>query len=248
MNHENGTVIGATTQVAGSLRGDEDITILGRVDGNISSGQGLVVEASGVVVAETIEVASAIIHGTVVGNITATDLVHINEGGRVVGDLVAPRIVLAEGALFRGNIDMGPVDEGLEDLLGKQTTTSTRPALSHGRAKTNDATDVQGSSEKQAPSKPARPAPRPARPAPRPARPPRRVEKAPAPTAHKRATPTQSKTSLESRANAAAQAVARAVKKDPPKKAAKRTKSVKTSSKVPKPPTTAGRKTRVKRK
>ncbi len=244
MNHENGTVIGATTQVAGSLRGDEDITILGRVDGNISSGQGLVVEASGVVVAETIEVASAIIHGTVVGNITATDLVHINEGGRVVGDLVAPRIVLAEGALFRGNIDMGPVDEGLEELLGKQTMTSTQPARRHGRAKANDATDTQERSEKKAPSKPARPA----RPAPRPARPPRRIEKAPAPTAHKRATPTQSKTSLESRANAAAQAVARAVKKDPPKKAAKRAKSAKTSSKVPKPPTTAGRKTRVKRK
>lgn len=233
MNYENGTVIGAQTHVAGSLRGDEDLTVLGRVDGNIQSGRGLTVEASGVIVAETVEVGSAIIHGTVVGNISASELVHICEGGRVVGDLQAPRVILAEGALFRGMIDMGPVDEGLTELLGEATAPAPRsrpePAESFEEPQT-----------------------KPLRPAPRPARPPRRVEKAPEPQARK---PAARADALEKAASAAAQAVARKVKQDPPP--AERTRSkgatskkppVKKSGKAPKPPTTAGRKTRAKRK
>ncbi|PID38791.1 MAG: hypothetical protein CSB49_03710 [Proteobacteria bacterium] len=246
MNDENGTVIGAQTRVAGHLRGDEDLTVHGRVDGNIHSGRGLTVEASGVVVAETVEVGSAIVHGTVVGSITASELVHICEGGRVVGDLQAPRVILAEGALFRGMIDMGPVEEGLEELLG----ATTMPAPTPAQRPTRPARPQRAGAEKldEPPTKPLRPAPRKA------ARPPRRIEKAPTPQARR---PAARSNALEKAASAAAQAVARAVKQDPPQakrardkgastKATPKKKSTKQSA--PKPPTTAGRKTRAKRK
>jgi cytoskeletal protein CcmA (bactofilin family) len=249
MNYEDGTVIGAQTHVAGSLRGDEDLKVLGRVDGNIHSGRGLTVEASGVVVAETVEVGSAIVHGTVVGNISASELVHICEGGRVVGDLQAPRVILAEGALFRGMIDMGPVDEGLAELLGEAAATRTvaqpgRPRPAAMRTPEPELEDFEEPATKQL------------RPAPRPARPPRRVEKAPAPQARK---PAARGNALEKAASAAAQA-ARAVKQEAPpapkrargKKAPTKkpatTKKPAKAGKAPKPPTTAGRKTRAKRK
>lgn len=246
MNSDHGTVIGPRTRISGHLQGDEDLTVLGRVDGNISGDHTLVVEATGVVVAETIVVGRALISGTVVGNISATELVHIAEGGRVVGDLHAPRIILAEGALFRGNVDMGPLDDA----------AFAKPRAARQRVEERPAVVEDGASES-------------ARPAPRPARPPRKIERAPAPAPALRKAPaavvrkapepapapaptpvaprsSRAAGSLESKANAAALAVARAVKKDSARAA--KPAAAKSSKKAPKPPTTAGRKTRAKRK
>lgn len=238
MNSDHGTVIGPRTRISGHLQGDEDLTVLGRVDGNISGDHTLVVEATGVVVAETIAVGRALISGTVVGNISATELVHIAEGGRVVGDLHAPRIILAEGALFRGNVDMGPADDA---IVAKPRATRRVEEPAVVEEKVSEA---------------------PPRPAPRPARPPRKIERAPAPAATVRKVPApapvtpravvpspapRAAASLESKANAAAQAVARAVKKDSARVVAPKASPARKKG-APKPPTTAGRKTRAKRK
>jgi cytoskeletal protein CcmA (bactofilin family) len=49
---------------------------------------------------------SVVILGAVVGNVTATEKVNIRESGSVDGDITAPRVAIAEGAHFRGNVDM----------------------------------------------------------------------------------------------------------------------------------------------
>jgi cytoskeletal protein CcmA (bactofilin family) len=101
-----GTVIGETLSVTGNVEGDEDLTVRGRVEGRISITRALVVEATGVLKAEC-AAKTALVSGVVVGNITATERVELTREARVVGDLCAPKIVVAEGAALRGQVAMG---------------------------------------------------------------------------------------------------------------------------------------------
>ncbi|MEZ4270137.1 MAG: polymer-forming cytoskeletal protein [Myxococcota bacterium] len=103
------TVIGESILVNGNLQGDEHLTVLGRVHGSINLTKTLVVEQSGIVKAD-VSVRNAIISGIIVGNIEASDSVELTESGRVVGDIHAPRIIIVDGARFRGTIDMGDLE------------------------------------------------------------------------------------------------------------------------------------------
>src|SRR5512137_2205724 len=103
------TVIGESILINGNLNGDEDLTVRGRVEGTVTLSKTLVVEPSGTVKAE-VQVRNCIIAGTIVGNVTATESVEITKEGRMVGDIAAPRVIIVDGASFRGRIDMGEVD------------------------------------------------------------------------------------------------------------------------------------------
>ncbi len=103
------TVIGPSITVTGSLQGDEDLVVQGRVEGSISLTRTLMLEPSGIVKAE-VRVKHAIIAGVVVGNIQATDSVELTAECRMVGDISAPRVIIVEGASFRGRVDMGDLD------------------------------------------------------------------------------------------------------------------------------------------
>jgi len=106
---EQTTVIGKSMQVRGNLAGDEDLQVLGRVDGSIELTRTLHVAESGIVKAE-VSVRNAIISGIVVGNVRATESVELTREGRMVGDIQAPRIIIVDGASFRGNVDMGDME------------------------------------------------------------------------------------------------------------------------------------------
>ena len=99
------TIIGSSITIDGEISGDEDLVIQGTVKGKISLKESLFVEASGVVEAD-IEVQNVEITGKVTGNIAATDKVELKADCRVVGDVRAPRILIADGASFKGNVDM----------------------------------------------------------------------------------------------------------------------------------------------
>lgn len=103
------TVIGAGCAVNGNITGDEDLTIQGQVDGSISVSKTVYIDATGVVHAD-LQVERAVIGGVLVGNVTAGVSVQLLEGGRVLGDIRAPQVSLAEGAAFSGRIDMGEID------------------------------------------------------------------------------------------------------------------------------------------
>ena len=118
------TVVGESILISGNLSGDEDLTVRGRVEGTVSLSRTLVVEASGQVKAE-VQVKSCVISGVVVGNVTATESVEITREGRMVGDISAPRVVIVDGASFRGRIDMGEVDVGER----RQPQAAARPAV-----------------------------------------------------------------------------------------------------------------------
>lgn len=100
------TIIGPSILISGKLSGDEDLTVRGRVEGELSLTRTLIVEPSGIVKAN-VAVKNAIVSGVVVGNITVTELVELTKEGRMVGDIRSPRVIIVDGASFRGRVDMG---------------------------------------------------------------------------------------------------------------------------------------------
>ena len=105
------TVIGPSILISGKLTGDEDLTVRGRVEGELTLTRTLIVEPSGVVKAN-VAVKNAIVSGVVVGNINATESVELTREGRMVGDIRAPRVIIVDGASFRGRVDMGELAPG----------------------------------------------------------------------------------------------------------------------------------------
>jgi cytoskeletal protein CcmA (bactofilin family) len=103
--HMANTVIGSSIVIDGEISGEEDLIIQGTVKGRIVLKENLYVEQSGVVEAD-IETRNIEVSGQVTGNIQASDKVEIAAGGRAVGDIKAPRILIADGAIFKGNVDM----------------------------------------------------------------------------------------------------------------------------------------------
>jgi len=99
------TIIGSSIVIDGEISGDEDLIIQGTVKGKIALKESLFVESSGVVEAD-IETQNVEISGQVTGNIAASDKVELKSQCRMVGDIKAPRILIADGASFKGNVDM----------------------------------------------------------------------------------------------------------------------------------------------
>jgi len=104
---EKSTVnIGKSVVIKGELNGSEDLTIEGQVEGKIELRQNvLTIGPNGKIKAQLFAKA-VIILGEVTGNVTATEKVDIRDNGSVDGDIAAPRVAIAEGAHFRGSIDM----------------------------------------------------------------------------------------------------------------------------------------------
>src|SRR5689334_9957704 len=117
----NNTVVGQSILISGKLTGDEDLTVRGRVEGELTLSRTLIVEPSGVVKAN-VAVKNAIVSGVVVGNINATESVELTREGRMVGDIRAPRVIIVDGASFRGRVDMGEVEPG-------RVPTTARPVV-----------------------------------------------------------------------------------------------------------------------
>ena len=98
--------IGKSVVIKGELNGSEDLTIEGRVEGKIQLRQNiLTIGPNGKIKAEVFAKAVVVL-GEVTGNVTATDKVDIRDKGSVDGDIIAPRVAIAEGAHFRGSVDM----------------------------------------------------------------------------------------------------------------------------------------------
>jgi cytoskeletal protein CcmA (bactofilin family) len=99
------TVIGSGIVIDGEVSGEEPITVLGTVKGKISITQPIAVEPGATVEAD-IETQALSVGGRVTGNVVARERVEVRANGRMVGDIKAPRIVIADGASFKGNVDM----------------------------------------------------------------------------------------------------------------------------------------------
>ncbi|MEM7151898.1 MAG: polymer-forming cytoskeletal protein [Myxococcota bacterium] len=126
------TVIGQGIHVHGRIHGEEDLRIEGRVEGGISLTETVYIAESGVVVA-TIDARDVVVSGVVVGNVSATNSVSLEPGAKLVGDISAPRLIIADGAAFRGNVAM---TEGGSAPPKRARTTTSRSSSSSTSTKT----------------------------------------------------------------------------------------------------------------
>src|ERR1700692_3336617 len=99
-------IIGKSVVLKGQIYGREDLTIDGEVEGTVELQEHrLTVGPNGKVVA-TIKAREIVVLGTVQGNIETRDKIDIRKEAKVVGDIRTARIVIEDGAYFKGSIDI----------------------------------------------------------------------------------------------------------------------------------------------
>ncbi len=104
------SVIPSGVTLVGDVEGDADLVVYGRVEGPIHVGGSLVIEASGVVRGH-VRARAVVVRGVLKGNAFGDELVRVDEGARLVGELTAPRVQVVPGAHFRGQIHVASVGE-----------------------------------------------------------------------------------------------------------------------------------------
>src|SRR3984893_17367141 len=121
--------IGKSVVIKGELNGSEDLTIEGHVEGTIQLREHGLTIWTNVRIKAAVLAKSVIVLGEVTGTVTASDKVDIRDAGSVDGDITSPRVAIAEGAHFRGSVDM-------QRKTAKPVVQAARPAgAAHADAK-----------------------------------------------------------------------------------------------------------------
>jgi cytoskeletal protein CcmA (bactofilin family) len=114
--------IGKSVVLRGELTGNEDLYLDGEVEGNINlRDHKLVIGPNGKIKA-TITARDVVIHGRVEGNITSTDRVELKRSCSLAGDVTTQRIVIEDGAFFKGAID-------IKEQSPQESRTESRKAM-----------------------------------------------------------------------------------------------------------------------
>jgi cytoskeletal protein CcmA (bactofilin family) len=98
--------IGKSIVIKGELSGSEDLTIEGQVEGKIELKDNVLTIGPNGRIKAHVFAKALVVQGEVNGNVSATEKVEIRDGGSVDGDIVSPRVAIADGAHFRGSVDM----------------------------------------------------------------------------------------------------------------------------------------------
>jgi len=123
--------IGKSVVIKGELNGSEDLTIEGHVEGKIELKDHILTIGPNGKIKAQVFAKSVIVLGEVNGNVTASEKVDIRDGGSVDGDIVSPRVAIAEGAHFRGSVDMQRrAPQGAQIAQGAQPRPAGQAAAS----------------------------------------------------------------------------------------------------------------------
>jgi cytoskeletal protein CcmA (bactofilin family) len=107
------TLLGSGLALKGELLGREDVTIDGQFEGQIRvTGAGVTIGANGRLTAE-VEADEIIVEGGVDGSLRARERVVIRRSGKVTGDIETLRLLIEDGAIFRGHVEMARPGETL---------------------------------------------------------------------------------------------------------------------------------------
>ena len=120
------TYIGPKVTVRGEIGGEEDIVFDGQLEGRVATSKAFRVGPSGRVRAGIVARA-VLIGGRVEGDVAASERVEIQPTGSLEGNIRAPKIVIAEGARFRGSVDMESRVEGAAPTPGPRGTDGDAP-------------------------------------------------------------------------------------------------------------------------
>jgi cytoskeletal protein CcmA (bactofilin family) len=98
--------VGASISIVGDVTGDEDLTILGRIEGKVDLPQHVVTVGQSGRVKADIRARVISVAGEVRGNLVAAEQILIRKTATMLGNLTAPRVGLEDGCCFRGSVDM----------------------------------------------------------------------------------------------------------------------------------------------
>ena len=120
--------LGPALHVKGEITGNEDLRVEGKVEGPISlGGHRLTVGRNGEVTSEIVA-REVVVYGRADGDIRARDLIEIKKDGSVTGDLITARIMIEDGAYFKGSIEVDHsntrVGADLDNLLARASPKS----------------------------------------------------------------------------------------------------------------------------
>jgi cytoskeletal protein CcmA (bactofilin family) len=99
------THIAPGSRIQGQLTGPTELLIEGEVEGEIRVDAAVMIGTEGVVQGP-VSAHVVRVGGRVFGNVTASDRVEVAPSGSLEGDVAAPRIIIAEGAFFKGRVEM----------------------------------------------------------------------------------------------------------------------------------------------
>ncbi len=118
--------IGKSVIIKGELSGSEDLTIEGQVDGKIELNNNVLTIGTNAKIKAQVFAKTVVVLGEVTGNINASEKVDIRDNGSVDGDITSPKVAIAEGAHFRGAIDM---NRGVGAPKGDAKPVAAAPAV-----------------------------------------------------------------------------------------------------------------------
>ncbi len=124
-----GSVFGPTLRFKGELRADEDFVLQGRIEGSIHHTQNLTIGTDGVVKGDS-RARTIVVEGSVEGDLYALESISIRPTARVQGNLLAPRVAIADGATFNGKVDMASATRAVRSIVDRQSGTSEERGLS----------------------------------------------------------------------------------------------------------------------
>ncbi len=127
-NQEYGTVIGADAVFKGDLSFDSAAKLLGKFEGSITA-KGKVHVADGSECRATVKAKEISVEGQIEGNVEATDRLELKAKGAIIGDVVAARMVMADGASIDGHCRIGVNGQSSNrSAAASPSTTEVKPS------------------------------------------------------------------------------------------------------------------------
>lgn len=119
LEHSSGGSIPAGLRIQGEITGTDDVVVDGTVEGPIQlAGCTLTVGENGKVTGD-IAAREVVVFGSVTGNVLASERVQIKASGSIIGDIGTARIVVDDGAHFKGAIEIGAQEQPLPPSAAK---------------------------------------------------------------------------------------------------------------------------------
>ncbi|MGB5161251.1 MAG: polymer-forming cytoskeletal protein [Thermoanaerobaculia bacterium] len=122
------TYIGPGVKIKGEISADAEVVVDGEVQGRLELRNRLIVGSEGVVDGDIVA-RSVQVGGRVVGNVRGIDRFELLQSGRIEGDVVSPRVVIAEGAFFKGNLEMASQQEPSAPAPGPGVPGKVKPQV-----------------------------------------------------------------------------------------------------------------------
>ena len=98
--------LGKSVMIKGELSASEDLTLYGQMEGRVTVLEHTLTIGPDANIRAEIQASTVVIMGAVSGNVTAASRVDIRSTGSVTGDIVSPRIAIAEGGQLLGKVQM----------------------------------------------------------------------------------------------------------------------------------------------